>query len=40
MGQIKIYDGAGAGLDAEPRRRTLRQTKKLWNIKIWWITGF
>ena len=34
VGQIKIYGGAGAGLGAGPRRRTLRRTKILWNIKI------
>ena len=28
MGQIKIYVGAGAGLGAGLRRRTLRRTKK------------
>ena len=34
MGQIKIYVGARAGLGAGLRRRTLRRTKNLWNIKI------
>ena len=29
MGQIKIYVGAGAGLGAGLRRRTLRRTKNL-----------
>ena len=29
MGQIKFYDGPGAGLDAGPRRRTLCRTKNL-----------
>ena len=29
MGRIKIYDGAGAGLGAGPRRRTLRRAKNL-----------
>ena len=29
MGQIKFYDGAGAGLGAGLRRRTLRRTKYL-----------
>ena len=34
MGQIKFYGGAGAGLGTGLRRRTLRRTKNLWNIKI------
>ena len=34
MGQIKIYVGARAGLGTGLRRRTLRRTKNLWNIKI------